>query len=164
MIIDKIENIEKYSKAPSPLEGRGEGAKLTLISAKVIDFLQNLTPETPTGRYEIADGVYANVDEYEPKNYENCKFEAHKKYIDIQMVLSGEENLEYRCVDGLKISEEYDEKRDIMFFENPEEKSDYVHLTPFKFALIYPHEAHKPQIKTVSSFVKKVVVKIKVNQ
>jgi YhcH/YjgK/YiaL family protein len=163
MIIDKIENIEKYSLC-LPCQREGDREAVEGFSAKVIDFLINLTPETPAGRYEIADGIYANVDEYEPKNYENCKFEAHKKYIDIQMVLSGEENLEYRCADGLKISEEYDEKRDIMFFENPEEKSDYVHLTPFKFALIYPHEAHKPQIKTVSSFVKKVVVKIKVNQ
>ena len=166
MIIDKIENIEKYLCSPphpNPLPlGEGVRPMLSVISGKVIDFLINLTPETSTGRYEIADGIYANVDEYEPKNYENCKFEAHKKYIDIQMVLSGEENLEYRCAEGLKISEEYDEKRDIMFFENPEEKSDYVHLTPYKFAFIYPHEAHKPQIKTSSPHVKKVVVKIKI--
>ena len=178
MIIDKIENISKYFCSPphpnpqlctqshtahsSPVRTSvplGEGVRP--MSDKVINFLQNLTPETPTGRYEISDGIYANVDEYEPKDYENCKFEAHKKYIDIQMVLKGEENLEYRCINGLKISEEYDENRDIMFFENPEEKSDYVHLTPYKFAFIYPHEAHKPQIKTVSSHAKKVVVKIK---
>ena len=159
MITDNIKNISKYN-APSPLrgEGRGEG----LIPAVIIDFMQNLTPDTKTGRYEISDGVYANVDEYEPKIYENCKFEAHKKYIDIQMVLSGEENLEYTNTDGLKISEEYDENRDVMFFENSKTDTDYVHLTPFKFAFIYPHEAHKPQIKTISDKVKKVVVKINV--
>ena len=145
MIIDNLENISKYEK---------------IISGKVINFLKNLSCDAKTGRYEIDSNSYANVDEYSPKEYANCKFEAHKKYIDIQMVLSGEENLEYRCVDDLKISEEYNEKRDVMFFKNPEEKSDYTHLTPFKFAFIYPHEAHKPQIKTIADKVKKVVVKI----
>lgn len=145
MIIDNLENISKYEK---------------IISGKVINFLKNISCDAKTGHYEIDSNSYANVDEYSPKEYANCKFEAHKKYIDIQMVLSGEENLEYRCIDGLKISEEYDEKRDVMFFENSKTDFDTVKLTPYKFVFIYPHEAHKPQIKTTSSHVKKVVVKI----
>ena len=69
MIIDKLENISKYN----------------IISQKVIDFLNTLTEETETGHYEIDENSYANIDVYETKSYENCKFEAHKKYIDIQM-------------------------------------------------------------------------------
>ena len=145
MIIDGIENISKYN---------------TIISENVINFIKTLSPSTPCGRYEIDKKSYANVDEYEPKPYENCKFEAHKKFIDIQMVLSGCEDLEYTLVKGLDISEKYDENRDVMFFENSE--SDCVHLTPYKFAYINTYEAHKPQIKTSSSNVKKVVIKIKV--
>lgn len=160
MITDNIKNISKYSKTPSPLEGEGCGEGFCIIPPKVSAFLKTLSPDTPVGHYEIDDGIYANVDEYSPKPYENCKFEAHKKYIDIQMVLCGEENLEYTTVDGLEISEEYDENRDVMFFENTPD-FDTVKLTPFKFAFIFPHEAHKPQIKTTSDNVKKVVVKIK---
>ena len=176
MIIDKLENISKYNikltthnnhllldADDSELMSRttNDGEAMGLISEKIIDFLRNLTSESATGRYEISDGIYANIDEYEPKNYENCKFEAHKKYIDIQMVLEGEENLECRCTDGLRVMQEYDETNDIMFFESTEEKSDFIHLIPYKFAFIYPHEAHKTQIKTVSDKVKKVVVKVK---
>ena len=145
MIIDDLKNITKYS---------------SIVSQRVIDFLQNLTPQTPAGHYEIEEGIFANIDEYKPKPFEVCKFEAHKKNIDIQMILEGDENLEYTNVDGLKIIEEYDENRDIMFFDNSKIDTDLVHLTPFKFAFIYPHEAHKPQIKTTSDNVKKVVVKI----
>lgn len=147
MIIDQISNISKYRP---------------IISDKVTEFLLQLSPDTQTGHYEIYEGVFANIDEYEPKLYESCKFEAHKKYIDIQMVLSGEENLEYIPVNGLNVSERYDESKDVMFFENPEAVADNVKLTPFKFAFIYPHEAHKPQIKTSANIVKKVVVKIAV--
>ena len=48
MIIDKIENIEKYSQIP----------------ISVIKFIKNLTPETPVGHYELENGIFANIDEY----------------------------------------------------------------------------------------------------
>ena len=148
MIIDKLENISNYKA----------------VSQKVIDFLMSLSLETETGRYEIDETSYANIDVYETKQPENCKFEAHKKYIDIQMLLSGTERLDYMPVENLKVSQEYDEKRDIMFFENSTKPADTVILGDSKFAIIYPHEAHKPQIafEGTSLKVKKVVVKIHV--
>ena len=145
MITDRLSNIHKYSE----------------ISKNVSDFLESLTQDTPTGHYEIDENSFANIDEYNTKPIEICKFEAHKKYIDIQMLLDGKEQLDYLPFDNLKVSEEYDEKRDVMFFENTSETIDSITLEPFKFAFIYPHEAHKPQISTnTPQRVKKVVVKI----
>ncbi len=146
MITDNLKNIDKY---PS-------------ISKSVKDFLLTLDTKTPAGHYEIDENSYANIDIYETKSVEICKFEAHKKYIDIQMLLEGEEELDYISTSGLEISEQYDEKRDVMFFKNPEKASDTLHLEPFKFAVIYPHEAHRPQMSTGKNIqkVKKVVVKI----
>jgi len=69
----------------------------------------------------------------------------------------------------LRANEKYEEKlqndelKDIMFFENSNNKSDFVHLTPYKFVLIFPHEAHKPQIRIKQGLVKKAVVKLKIN-
>ena len=148
MIYDKLNNINKYN----------------VISEKVSDFLLGLTPEIAAGRYVINENTYVNIDVYNTKDFNNCKLEAHKKYIDIQMLLTGNERLDYINTDGLKVSEEYDENRDIMFFETPDIPLNSVQLTPYNFALIYPHEAHMPQInynnKTHS--VKKAVVKIKI--
>ena len=148
MISDKIENITKYN----------------IFTAKVSNFLKSLTPDVATGHYEIDDTAYANIDVYQTRDIDLCKFEAHKKYIDIQMLLSGEERLDYTHVDGLIVSKEYDPERDVMFFKNSEEPFDTVSLTPFKFAVLYPYEAHRPQmnISGISKKVKKVVVKIKV--
>lgn len=146
MITDYIKNIENYPNIPK----------------EVSDFLKNLSQETQIGHYEISENAYANIDIYETKFVENCKFEAHKKYIDIQMLLEGEEELDYMPVEGLEISEVYDKNRDVMFFENSDKKPDILKLKPFKFALIYPHEAHRPQMNagSTSQKVKKVVVKI----
>ena len=78
------------------------------------------------------------------------------------MILEGEEEIDIIPVEGLNISEEYDEARDVMFFENPSKMPDKISLNPGKFVLIETYEAHKPQIAVngVSKKVKKAVVKI----
>lgn len=145
MIVDTLDNISKYSE---------------IIPKKAIKFMISLDNNIKSGRYNIDEESYANIDEYEPKLIDKCKFEAHKKYIDIQMIVCGEEEIHLTDIKNLKVSEKYDENRDIMFFENSEKYIDKIKLVPNKFVLIYPHEAHKPQIKTTANFVKKIVVKI----
>ncbi len=146
MITDNMENISKYSE----------------ITNDIAEFLKSLSVNTPAGHYKINYRAYANVDVYNTKQIEDCKFEAHKKYIDIQMILEGTEQLDFTYAYGLLVSVPYDGMRDVMFFENPERTVDSIMLEPQKFAFIFPHEAHKPQIciDGVSKPVKKVVVKI----
>lgn len=146
MIIDNLKNIEKYSE----------------ISPKVVKFLCALSKDTPVGHYEIEDGAFANIDVYTTKLHKDCKLEAHKNYIDIQMLLEGTEQLDYTLVDGLEVSKKYDANRDVMFFESPQKAIDTVVLGDNKFAFIYPHEAHRPQmaLNNIQQEVKKVVVKI----
>lgn len=146
MIIDNLKNIEKYKE----------------ISPKVVEFLKTLSKDTPVGHYEIEDGAFANVDVYTTKLHKDCKLEAHKNYIDIQMLLDGVEELDYTAVEGLKVREAYDENRDVMFFEASQKSLDTVILQGDKFAFIYPHEAHQPQMAfEKQQEVKKVVVKIR---
>lgn len=145
MIYDNIKNLNKYNEIP----------------ANVKDFLTGLSAETPVGHYEIDENIYVNIDIYNTKDIDNCKLEAHKKYIDIQMLIDGSERLDYISVDGLDISEQYDDNRDVMFFELPA-KVNSLYLKPGNFALFYPEDAHRPQMNSsaVSAKVKKVVVKI----
>ncbi len=146
MIIDKIENLINYN----------------IVSQKIIDFLKSISMETPQGKYKIDEFSYVNVDVYQTKDLQVCKFEAHRKYIDIQICLSGFERLDIYNTEALAVAEAYDESRDIMFFENPKNTQDSIILQPGKFVLIFPHEAHKPQIRlnNCPDKVKKAVVKI----
>lgn len=148
MIFDSIENIEKYN-----------------ISQNIIEFIKTLNSETKTGRYELDSKNYANVDTYTTKEHDKCGLEAHKKYIDIQILLSGKERLDYIDIDRLDVKEQYDENRDVMFFHVPVSSLNTVHLEEGKFALLYPYEAHRPQMNADNRAcnVKKVVVKIKVD-
>lgn len=146
MIVDKLENISKYKD---------------LIPQDVIDFMLKLKSDIKSGRYDI-DGInYVNIDEYKPKSIDMCRFEAHKKYADIQMVLEGQEFIDIRLAEGLNVNKQYDETRDIMFFDSDVKGFDRILLTPYKFVLIYPYEAHRPQIKSICANVKKAVAKIR---
>ena len=150
MIFDKIENIYKYSQ----------------IDTKIADFIMSLSRGKNVGKVFLSDDelTFANIDEYTTKEHSICKLEAHKKYIDIQLLLDGVEELDYIDIQGLEVSEEYDEARDVMFFEKTDKVLNRVVLQEGNFVLLYPHEAHQPQMayNNQPSVVKKVVVKIPV--
>lgn len=150
MIYDNIVNIKKYIE----------------IDEKIANFICSLDENISTGKIFLSDDklTFANVDEYVTKEHEKCKLEAHKKYIDIQILLDGVEELDYIDVQNLEVAEEYDEERDVMFFVRPTQILNKVVLSKGKFVLLYPHEAHQPQMayKNQAGKVKKVVVKIPV--
>lgn len=144
MIYDKIENLKYYN-----------------IDTSAVNFINTLSADKECGRYEISEGIYANIEEYPTK--ESGYFEAHKNYIDIQLLLEGEEIIEYTTLEGLEVKDEYNPAKDIAFFRDGQNKILKLPLTKGFFVLLYPHDAHKPQlISTKSQKVKKVVVKIKV--
>ena len=114
------------------------------------------------GRYEIdSDAVWANVQEYETKD--DADFEAHRKYIDIQYMVKGEELVGVIDLVNCKTCIEYDNEKDLEFFET-KAKFQYQELREGDFLIFYPHDAHKPSIAFgAKSMVKKVVVKVAVD-
>jgi len=144
MITDKLVNIDKYSEIPANIKA----------------FIKGLSKDLQVGRLNISDDDYANVDEYTTKTHDNCKFEAHKKYADIQILLSGTERLDYSTSEG-HITESYDENRDVMFAEAKETAS--VILDGTNFVMYFPEELHKPQMCVNNpEKIKKIVVKVKI--
>lgn len=143
MIYDKIENLKLYN-----------------IDKSVIDFINDISSDKECGRYEISEEIYANIEEYNTK--ESGYFEAHRNYTDIQLLLEGEEIIEYTPLEGLEVKDEYNPSRDIAFYYDGENQILKLPLKKGFFAVLYPHEAHKPQlISATQQKVKKVVVKIK---
>lgn len=122
--------------------------------------LEELTP----GNYPIdGDKVYANVQEYDSMPYDECLFEAHRKYHDIQYVVEGEEEFGYTEVEGLEIKIPYDDKKDLIFFEFPHDAGHIV-LHKGEFAIASPIDAHQPRVMhNTSCHVKKIVLKVRVD-
>lgn len=146
MIIDKISNLKLYKNIPN----------------YVLEFVENLTNEKHIGRYDIFDECYANIETYNTKPFELAKYEIHKKYIDIQILLSGKERIYYKNLSDLRSITNFNEEKDIAFLEDKIDKEKFVTLDSTNFALIFPHEAHAPQIfsSEISQEVKKAVIKL----
>lgn len=115
-------------------------------------------------RYDIdGDNLFATVSEYLTKNDEDARFEDHRKYIDIQYVISGKEIMEVTPVSQkLEILEPYDSEKDIEFMT----VMDYTSLeaTPEKFFIFFPDDIHRPGMKDgENAIVRKIVVKVKID-
>lgn len=132
---------------------------------KAFSFLKNSNLSTlETGRHNIdGDNLYASISEYLTKNESEARFEAHRKYIDIQYVVSGKEIMQIAPL-ALRdtVFQEYDETKDIEFFSVKEHKS--LTATPEKFFIFFPSDAHRPRLKTeTADTVRKVVIKLKID-
>lgn len=111
---------------------------------------------------QIGDGMRAEVQEYETMPAEDCRFESHRKYFDIRYVYSGEECMGYIKQSELVLSGEYDEARDLAFYEEPQ-TAGRVHLRAGDFAIVSPDDGHKPRcIGDAHCLVRKIVVKVPV--
>lgn len=113
-------------------------------------------------RYDIdGNNVYALVSQYMSKD--EAQFEAHRKYVDIQYVVSGVEQMGMAPLSALNENTvTYDEVKDIEFMTVKD--STYRKATPENFLLFFPSVIHKPGMKIdQNTEIKKVVVKVKLD-
>jgi YhcH/YjgK/YiaL family protein len=131
---------------------------------KAFLFLKETNLDTiKPGKYPI-DGtdVYASVTENPTKNLADAKWEFHKKYIDLQMVITGKEKMGIVPLTKTSETEPYNENKDLGFVSCAE--GDYYEATPGNFFIFLPSDAHKPSIKVEGCDKdKKIVIKVKYN-
>lgn len=115
-----------------------------------------------SGRYSImGDSVFALVSEYMPKPVEGCRFETHQRYIDLQYVISGKEQMGVAPAKFASPLTNYDQGNDIQFFSCPDDKAVYREAGPDNFFVFLPEDAHRPSIRlNDDEWVKKIVIKI----
>ena len=112
------------------------------------------------GRHVIdGDNVYAIVTEAPTKDYDKTAFESHRKYIDLQYVITGEENMAKAPVPSVTVSKPYDPSADIAYYTG----EGKVYTVPAgSFMIFFPTDAHRPNITPGGNkVVKKIVIKIK---
>lgn len=131
------------------------------LSPVAYDFLTSFNPGLYTdGRYELDEGIYVNIESYKTRRRQECKFEAHKKYVDIQYMISGKELITVAPLDKLTCIEQYNIEKDVSFYQNCPVGIDYL-LTENDFLVFMPSDAHMPCIAlNQMQKVRKAVVKI----
>lgn len=127
------------------------------------DFIKNHDLlSLPLGKQELTkNGTYASVSEYLTRH--EGDFETHRNYIDVQIVVSGNEIIYVAPADELgDVTIAYNEQKDIAFFAEPKQ-STAIQMKSGVYALFFPSDGHKPSMSVNSDHeeqVKKIVIKI----
>lgn len=145
MILDNLSNARRYFA----LHPAFKKAFLALSKKNFI--------ASPAGRYELGDDIFALVSDNAARTPRRSKLEAHRKYIDIQYVVSGSDEIGWKALaDCKRVREKYDAKRDVAFYADA--PAAFVSVAPGSFVLFFPEDAHAPL--SGKGNVRKVVVKV----
>ena len=126
--------------------------------------LEHITPEflasVGSERVELKGGVYATRFTYETVPEEESFFEAHKKYLDIHIMVEGSEGVEIAPPGELT---EFDRVEANDFYAYRGEGDYKLVLSPGDFLVVFPNDAHriKMQLNTPET-VSKVVFKVRI--
>jgi biofilm protein TabA len=141
--------------------------------AQAMDYVEAIKAEGFTTQTVELDGrnVYAMYQSYVTESTEGRQYEAHRRYIDVQYIVEGEEIIRAADLAGMARMSDYDAEKDVQWFM-PEtaaariEKAaavNMIHLKAGQFGIFFPQDAHMPKLAAGSpGAVKKIVVKVAV--
>lgn len=148
MIFDTLANADRY-------------AALHGLFPRAFKFLRNtdLMALAP-GRYPIeGESLFAIIEAANGRKREEAKLECHRKYIDIQFVLEGTDEMGWKplcdCQEPLA---DYKAEKDIQFFRDT--PASWIATPPGAFCIFFPQDAHAPLVSVGE--IRKVILKIAV--
>jgi len=147
MIVDRLDNPAPLYQLPGRL-------------ARALDYLRSTDMRSVAlGRHDIdGDRLFALVQEYTTKLPDACVWEAHRRYIDVQFVVTGAERMGYAILSQMRERQPYDVGRDVALFEPG---GEFVCIRAGMFAIFGPEDVHSPSHAVGSpAHVRKVVVKV----
>ena len=149
MIIDTIANSHLYYAMDDKIK-------------RAFEYIHQIDVNTiPVGKYEIdGDKLYALVQEYNTKPKEQGFWEAHRRYIDLQYVVQGAEQVGYANINHLRQGE-YDTAKDFLPLYGD---GSIINLQSGSFTLLLPEDAHMPGLAMDKPrAIRKIVIKISVD-
>jgi biofilm protein TabA len=117
------------------------------------------------GTYLLEDGSRFIFSSYETRRYgDQVKVEGHKKFIDIQIIFEGEETIGVLPANEIENKSDYDGIDDIWTAEVLVNSTEFLNLKKNDFLILFPNDAHAPQLAVgnVPLYVKKGVIKVNV--
>ena len=145
MILDLIKNYKMYAPLVQNLE-------------EAMEFADTLSDQ-PAGRYEGKNGIYAMVQTGKTSDISGDRIETHEKYLDVQMVLEGQEIFEWEEASQLEAETDYDPETDFKFYKGSGKK--YL-ATAGMFYILFPQDAHKcrGKVSGEGDYYRKIVLKL----
>jgi len=149
MILDKIENADLYFD----------------VVPRLKEFMQfynsNDLEELPACRIKLmGDDLFVNILDFKGKAEKDCKLEAHRDYIDIQIPVTDDEIMGW-CAqeDCTQITAEYDEDKDMELYGDT--TATKLLVPKGHFVVFFPSDAHQPGIAPGKHY-RKLIAKTRV--
>lgn len=113
------------------------------------------------GSYPIdGDNLFVNINEYETTQVENRVWEAHRKYLDLHLMLCGKEQIDFNFIANMNQGD-YVEKDDFLPMDG--DPNGHVILAAGDFLICYPNDAHRTAIQVQGpEKIKKAIFKIRI--
>ena len=149
MIIDHLSNAANYVDIHPGI-------------AKAFDYLLKTDFEiTAPGKYTIeGEDIFSIVQEYETLDSAAEKMESHRKYIDVQYIIKGTEQVGLALYSNQEVFTPYDAETDFILYNN--QPDFFAKFSQGMFMIFFPTDLHMPCIQTDKPLrVKKVVVKVR---
>ena len=145
----------------STLASSSRYAALHPLFQRAFDYIRDtdLNALTP-GVHQIIDKqLFVIVEEANGRTRAEAKLEAHRKYIDIQLVLDGVDEMGWKALaDCHQPLDEHDAERDIRFFAD--EAASWISTPADHFCIFFPEDAHAPLVN--NGPIRKVIFKVAV--
>lgn len=104
--------------------------------------------------------LFVNVAEYTTTEAENRFWEAHKKYLDVHVMLKGEEQIDVNFLWNMSL-QDYVEKDDFLPMDG--EKNASVILRPGDFLVCCPNDGHRTGVLVQKpELIKKAIFKVQI--
>lgn len=148
MILDTLSNIDRY-------------AILHPLFPKAIEFIrkQNLNSLTVGIHPIIEKQLFVIVEEAQGRSRDEAKLECHRKYIDIQLVLEGIDEMGWKPLANChQPVGDYSAERDIRFFHDAADA--WISTPANSCCIFFPEDAHAPLVSTGK--IRKLIFKIEV--
>ncbi len=145
----------------SALSQSSRYATLHPLFTRAFDYIRNtdLQASTP-GVHDIIDKqLFVIVEAADGRTRAEAKLECHRKYIDIQLVLAGIDEMGWKPLsDCHQPIADYNSERDIQFFDDV--PVSWIAVPAGAFCIFFPEDAHAPLVS--SSRIRKLIFKIAV--
>lgn len=148
MIFGKTSNLDEYAYLEEKFK-------------KAFDYYKdnNLLDLGPGSHPIDGDQVFVNIAHYQTTTRDQRFWEAHKDYIDLHIILAGEERIDLNFVDNMELGA-YKKEDDFLAMEG--EANSSLELEPGDFLICYPNDGHMTGLMVDGpAEVKKAIFKIK---
>jgi biofilm protein TabA len=136
MILDTIANADRYST-------------LHPLFPTVFEFIRNTDLSAlASGRHSIVGNqVFVIIERAAGRSRDAAQLECHRKYIDIQLVLDGIDEMGWKpLTDCHHPVADYNAPADIQFFHDT--PATWIATPPGAFCIFFPEDTHAPLVAT----------------